>query len=185
MRSSDCLVICGLADTCVTGRREDVFASTRSIKRFRRLDHGDERPLYLGPAARLQATFGVDPDLVRIAPFPGLIQEIDHFRRPRHARRMDVVDPGPDLVPVAVGQADACMKRNVAEGDVAGRCKCTTGTPRPGTYGVEAGLLAHGSPPLSGGPSAEAPVTLIDRSSPLIGAGAAPALLGSAQRIPS
>src|SRR6266700_198625 len=64
--------------------------------------HVPERCQGLGPAPRLEAAVGVDPDLALVEHFAHAIQRGHDFLGARHAGRVDVVDARSDLVGIAV-----------------------------------------------------------------------------------
>src|SRR5256712_8736807 len=68
----------------------------------RRLHHVPQRCQRLVPAPGLQAAIGVEPDLAGLQDLPQRPERCRDFVRVRHARRVDVVDPRPDLVRVLV-----------------------------------------------------------------------------------
>src|SRR5258707_84570 len=65
-------------------------------------DHVDERGPHLLPFSGLQPAVRIDPELCVGEPAPRELDEISHLADLRHARRMDVVDAGADLVRIAV-----------------------------------------------------------------------------------
>src|SRR5438132_1988287 len=68
----------------------------------RRLHHVAQRGERLVPAPRLQAAVGVHPDLAVLQHGLHALQRGDDLGRARHARRVDVVHPGADLVGILV-----------------------------------------------------------------------------------
>ena len=69
---------------------------SRQLRLHRQLQFGTQLPcavhhmlqrlFYLGPAPRFQAAVGVDPQLLGLQHVQRLVQQIEHFRRVRHAR---------------------------------------------------------------------------------------------------
>src|SRR5438094_3535301 len=68
----------------------------------RRLNHVPQRGERLLPRTRLQPAVGVHPDLPVVEDLLHALQRLHDLGGARHARRMDVVDAGPNFVGISV-----------------------------------------------------------------------------------